>query len=447
LSGNATGNTTVVFSDENKATLYKNLVNLVQTFGDRSDQKAARTVGAQLLKVHFNEDIVTDTFDGLQYQTSSGGIALFPYSNDDLALTAKLADVAPEYFNQDELKAYFNKIINDPKEGKDRVVIALYGLASLGDAVLVPVNQLINRDDNTPVERLYLALASAKSGNKEYAKYILENVLGEYGEDFKPYFRVNTGRDQDDILEATALAANLAGLAMHEKHKALLGYIENNNTKDILVHTDKLAYLKNVLPQTAAKPVTFTYSLNGETIEKTLNGTESHAIQVSAEALPQLAVQVIEGSLGIVTKYAEALDSAKLEKDGNVSISRSYSVNGKETKTFTDGSLVKVTLQAKVGDKGLDGCYQVTDTLPSGLRIVNQPYYSGIYQNLDDYIWYPYEVSGQQAKFCANKGSKPIVYYARVIGKGSYVAEQPTIQSLQSPRSFNIGVKETVTIQ
>ncbi len=448
LKGSASQPSQVTFMDQNRGSLYQSTVNIANTFGDRIDQKVARLQAAKLLSTYFNETAQTEQFDALQYQVTKGGISLFPYSDTDLALSAKMADISPELFDVAGFKNYFNQILNDPKEGKDRVVIALYGLASLDEPVLVPVNQLLSRDDNSPMEKLYLALALAKLGDTENAKTVLEQVIKNNGEDLKPFYRINTGKDQDDILEATALSANLASIVNDEKAKSFLDYIENNNTKDLVVHSEKLAYLQNKLPQTAAKSVKFSYELNGQKNDKELKNGEAFSIQLSPEELTKIKLNNIDGSVGIITKYEVPLLGSSNKIDSNISVTKAYLSDNNVNKDFNDTSLVKVTLNYKLNDKALDGCYQLSDVLPSGLRLVTELFERGIEYDPKNPVSYPYEVNGQKVNFCVYKGeTKPIIYYARVVSKGIYISESPIIQSLKSSSSMNVGNSDTITIK
>ena len=103
-------------------------------------------------------------------------------------------------------------------------------------------------------------------------------------------------------------------------------------------------------------------------------------------------------------------------------------------------------LDYKLGKKALDGCYQVTDFLPSGLKPVTRMNRGGQY---DLNIWYPYFVKGQEVSFCVynNEGYKPINYYARVISAGDYLSENAYIQSLSSTDSFNVSTTSQIKIK
>ena len=86
------------------------------------------------------------------------------------------------------------------------------------------------------------------------------------------------------------------------------------------------------------------------------------------------------------------------------------------------------SLDYELGDKAVDGCYLVTDLLPSGLYPVTRPWQQGI---VDDKASWPVAVDGQRVTFCVTKDGdqKPLTYYARVVGPGEYTAEPATLQS------------------
>jgi hypothetical protein len=101
-------------------------LSLTWTSGFRIDQKLARVKANELLSQYFGEaNAEPESFVPSQYQTPEGGIAIFPYADDDLALSAELATLAPELFDQQRLRDYFWNVVDDPNEGRDRVIIAL----------------------------------------------------------------------------------------------------------------------------------------------------------------------------------------------------------------------------------------------------------------------------------------------------------------------------------
>jgi hypothetical protein len=165
-----------------------------------------------------------------------------------------------------------------------------------------------------------------------------------------------------------------------------------------------------------------------------MQANQAYTLELTAGELAQLSFEDPQGKVGVASSYEIPLEQEQLSNTNDMSIQRSYSVNGNQTNQFSATDVVKVTLLYSLKDTALDGCYQITDILPAGLRIVNKPYARDI--PTSD-IWYPYEITGQKASFCVTKNNtKPVQYYARVVSQGEYKAEPAIIQSLQSVQSF-----------
>jgi hypothetical protein len=456
IEGRPDGPTRLIFSDHNRGRYYATLWQLTWGYGDRVDQMLARNLAADLLERYFEEtEAAQEEFDGSLYQTSEGGIALFPYADDDLALSARVAALAPERFGRNGLASYFLGITENLKETRERSIIALYGLAGLGEPVLVRLQFLLDQEDLTWRERLYLGLAALEMGDEPTARSVYQGLLDDYGEELPPFLRLKVGADQDDILEATSLAAILAAGLGEEPAPALFDYTTNNYTKDILIELEQISYLDSVLPRLSPEEVRFAYTLDGEREEVTLERGRTFALQLTPEQLADLQLEALEGQVGVASSFAAPFDPAEIATDSEISVSRRYEGGGPEGVSITEEALVRITLDYELGPQALDGCYQVTDMLPSGLKAVTRPATRLSTQDesplLRSDVWYPYRIEGQRVGFCAWKDRdsphKTIIYYARVVSAGEYIAEPATIQSMKSAESFNLSAPYTVEIR
>jgi len=126
-------------------------------------------------------------------------------------------------------------------------------------------------------------------------------------------------------------------------------------------------------------------------------------------------------------------------------ITRVYQGPGGGPLVLQDGELMRVVLHYTLGPQALDGCYQVSDLLPSGLKAVTRPYAWG----LPPTISYPYRIEGQRVSFCIWKNSvlRSAGYYARVVNAGEYTAEPVIIQSMKSAESVNLSAPDQVEIR
>jgi hypothetical protein len=398
-------------------------------------------VAAELLGAYF-EDVEArgGEFDASIYQTPGGGIALFPYADADLALSARAAAVSPERFGETALSSYFFAVLENTNETRERQVIALYGLAALGQPVLVQLQTLLKETDLSWRERLYAGLAAMELGDDTTARAVFEGLSDDFGESRAPSYRLRVGADQDDILEATSLAAILAAGLGDPIAGQLFDYTANNYTKDILIELEQISFLAQALPRLSSAPVRFAYTVDGDRTEVELARGETLTIQLSPEQLDSLRLEPIEGAAGVASFFTAPIDRESITVDPDVRLTRSYSDG---VSTFEEGDLVKITLVVQFGPQALDGCYQLSDMLPSGLRAVVNPWSWGLPANVS----YPYRIEGQRVSFCVTKQYPKATYFARVVSAGQYTAEPAVAQSITSAESINFSPPNDVAIR
>jgi hypothetical protein len=99
--------------------------------------------------------------------------------------------------------------------------------------------------------------------------------------------------------------------------------------------------------------------------------------------------------------------------------------------------------------------FQITDYVPSGLRLVGDAtewgYGFGDYEESDEIErkGYPFLVDGQRVVFDWYRSEKqpPFYYYARVVSKGTYKAESAEIQSSDISGSVNYSPQYSIVVQ
>jgi hypothetical protein len=152
-------------------------------------------------------------------------------------------------------------------------------------------------------------------------------------------------------------------------------------------------------------------------------------------------VEPIDGAAGVASIYTAPLDPSSVDVDPDVTVTRRY---GRDPAALREGELVQITLTAQFGAQALDGCYQLTDVLPSGLRPVMRTYAWGLPPEAS----YPYRIDGQRVSFCVSDApsNRVATYWARVINTGEFTAEPALIQSMQSAQSLNFSAAHHVII-
>lgn len=440
--------TSLTFTDYQRSQYLNSLLQLQWAQGSRIDQKIAWIMGGKLLDEYFPgtvlNDIESGEIDFLKYQTAEGGIALLPYSSAELELSAKLAALLDDAFDKAALADYLFKVAGDPRETRERSIMAFYGLAALGEPVLTELKLLSQQENLTAIEKLYLALAFVEAGDEPSAAGLIKSLIKEKGEDLGHQMRIKVGQDQDDILQATALAAVAAsGLNLEEQSK-LYAYVLENSRKDILLYIEQLLFLNNALTRLPEKPVSFSYSLEGRQERVTLKPGETYRLILTQEKLETLKFGDIEGQVGVTAVYDAAFDPSLESSSDEVKLSKSYGADGITKNTFDAHDIITITLSYEFGPTAPDGPYIITDFLPAGLKIIKRPYYHGVKQNAA----YPLLIDGQKVTFGVyEKKSWSITYYARVINPGEFKAEPAIIQNLKSGKIYSITKEERIQIK
>lgn len=448
LQGSDKYPTKLVFTDYEKSQYLTGLYDLAWTFGSRIEQKLAAREAEKLLKEYFPENdlasLTREEESFIQYQQEDGGISLLPYSDSELALSALVASASPEDFDTRALAGYFYNILEGDESQEDDKSLALWGLASLKEPVLLQVKNELQRDDLQPAEKIHLALALLELGEGAYGQTVFQDILTRYGQELGDTMRIKGPRDQDEILVATTQMALLAArLDAPEKGK-LYQYILENPGKEILNTIEKLQILKYSLKYMNPDPVSFTYQYNGKTEKVSLKDWESFQLTLLPAEMAEIKFSQISGKVGVSALYKAPLLGGEVSKGEDLSLSRSYKVDNKNTVQFQRGDLVKVTLEYSIGDKAPAGSYEIVDILPAGLAYISRPYQRNI-KEVD--ISYASEVNNQQLTFHVWKDKGQISYYAKVLTPGDYECGAPYLGNIESREIYITGSTDKVKIK
>ncbi len=433
--------TVVRFVDGGVGFHYADLLGLFYTDGDRLDQRLSKVVANELLKQYFHEErFVAEDYLAENYQ-KDGGLVLLPYADPDLRLTALAAAFDPnanDHYDVATMTDYFYDVYMNSEANLEEIVWSLLGLASLDEPVLLSLRALEDEEKLTLENKLYIALAFQNLGSKEEANAIYEEVFEQFA-------------DGDDSAKATALGAILAAGLEHDEEAALLWeFVERTGFKDDLSNLYELGYIANSVEYANVRPVSFTVKV-GDSEEK-VDLEKWQMFEVMVAPGEELKVLEMSGELAAVSFYDQLADPEDLAVDGNLSIERSYYVNGKEINQFTEGDLIEVRIDV-TADIESDSLYwkhfRVVDILPSGLKLATSTISPNTYF-YDDGRSYPYNVDGQEISFywsaAPDSPSRTIKYFARVVAPGEYYADPAKVESYYEPAIMNISEEEMVQI-
>lgn len=412
------GNVDIIFTDKTKAALADDMLYLQNRGGDRLDMQTSSYIAAKLWNEAFDTDFYIKKPDFKAYQNYDGGMKLLTYGDSDPDITTALVPYIKDYVNTDALKEYLLGLENKAK--------ALYGLAVLREPVMNELSQMAATDNLSAIDYLYIALAYCELGETDTAAEIFDSRIKPLIESLEPLKRVRTGTDNDDINEATALAALIALYTDNADADALYEYCMRHFDSDISTNVYKLAYISTALKTLPKENGTVQYSVYGTEHSIEFKRGEAYRVTVPAKNIDEFNVISAFPSVAMFSVSKEKLFIAPTD-DRDVQISRHYYKNGtnEETTEFNENDIIRVELDVEFGTAAPNGSYCINDYLPSGLAVIesmsrNTSSAESDGQKVTHYTWY----SGIQDN---DSNQKHFTYYARVINPGEFSSDSAVI--------------------
>lgn len=448
---------TIQFVPQNRAALQPLAYSLINTWSSRSDALLATRLANRILRDEFkagedrwwgswlpnDRDLATRLAD---YQDEYGGMRLLSYGSSDLELSAEIAATVPEYVDRDTLANYFWQALDAKESSREVQLQALSGLAALGEPVLSSLQAAASMPELNWREQLAVARGLEAAGDRERARGLLESLLTKI-ERRDEVSRVVVSENQAEVYEATADVAALAARLAHPEADNLMRFIETNWSDEAFPVLSKARYLKSVLPTRANRDILLAYTFgDGESV-LTFKEGEVQSIDLTREEAANFRVTRVDGPVAITFVRREA---GRPESKPEVAIARRYEAS-KPLAELKEGDALQVILTPEFRANAQDGCYAVRDHLPGSFQAVVGWGAAQAYGMSESHNWYPSLVENGEVTFTACKfgtwRSEPIRYTARVVTRGSYTAEAPSIQHEQFPSVAAVGQDQTIEIK
>lgn len=445
LSNNNSGMTKITFVDEGKGQFMPKLYDLAYNSGKRIDQKYIGYVSRNILEEYFDvSSLLNDEVQLTDYQMDDGGFGILPYAGSDLETTVKILPLVKDSINKKSINTYLDYMYNNSDNNK---AIALYGLALMDEPVILELEKISKISNLSTKEQIYLSMAYAVLGDRYKAETIYKDFISPLLKKYEDVARVEVGKTEDDYLEYSALTMILASYLDLDDKELLFNYVSGQYSKEILVQSELLTYIKIEILKVAEEKLAIDYTYDGQSYSVELENGWPQTVTIPSVKMKDFIVNNVDGKGGLVAIYDEAF-SKKIDNDTNLSASRTY-INyytEAETKTFKQSDIVKVKIDWNIDKMAIDNGYILTDYVPSGLKPIENVWDLGL--KTDDHYWYR-DIEGQKITFYvyeSNVESKPLYYYARVVAPGSYQAEGLIIQGSTVKSSMWLGKQDSITI-
>lgn len=422
------GLTTYAITDAGRGRLLGLLEELAWAESGRFDRLAAAELARRLLVEEFDftpASLPSASFDSLPYLRD--GIRLLPYGDPDLFLSARAAVVAPRLVASESLISALRSWAGDDAATRERTIVALAGLAGLGQDVLLEL-QAFDPAVVTVREQLWLALGLAAAGDEAAARSIERSVLEAAGQRLGPWVRISAGETLDNTLEASGLLLLLAGRLGDPIAHEVSQYLVDVRSDERVFPLEQVGYVLGMLERLPREPGRFAWTIDGERHEVQLERGGGFTLILTADQRATFALEPIVGDLGVVTTWTSS--DAPVPASSTVTVSRTVTpVDG-----ATDSQLVRVRITVTFGAQSAPGCYRLVDLTPSGLAAISWPWDWDDDPPASNEQW-PQAVDGQRVSWCASPSddSHVYAYVARVVSPGTYRWEPAVVQFELSP--------------
>ncbi len=426
------GLTSYVITDAGRGALLPILSSMAGGQGARFDRALSAEIARSLLIDVYGFDPATlpaSTFDRSRWDRD--GIALLPYSSPDLDLTALTAIVAPSAVDTVTTDERLRAWADEDGTTRERRIIALAGRAGLGSDVLDELRTFDGLSLSTR-ESLWLALGHLASGDEGTARTIEASMIRAHSEQLGPWVRLRVGSTSTDAVEATSLLALVAAGIGDPLAPRFVGYLADNPVPTYLSVLHEAGAIRWMLERLPRDPARFAWTVDGVRSEELLEPGGSRTITVTATQRAGLSIAGIKGDVVVVATWAAAPTTADLPSSDLVTIRRVVTPDGSAGST----DIVRVSLELSFAPQALLGCYEVTDTTPSGLApLAWAPGWDGP-SNGEGAVWYPWAVDGQRISWCIDplQSRRPVLTYsARVVSPGTFRWEPAIVQMVTAP--------------
>ncbi|MCL2286282.1 MAG: Ig-like domain-containing protein [Firmicutes bacterium] len=448
---NPRGLTDITFTDRGRGQFLWNLMSMRWIRGARVEGLIARREATKLIERHFPDARLfgeKGDFDVREYQVESGGIAMLPYADANLQTTVMIMPFILDEINVHALRGYLYEIYQGGSQ--ENKMLALYGLAMLGEPVLLSLRNYVMVED-LPVQNVaYVALGLAALGETQTARNLFTTRIVPHIQAIAPYYRVNVGTSRADILDTTSAAALLAAQLGMPQALGLHNYVARNRTDNLVLTLERLAFISHQIENFNEMPASITYTLFGEEFTRDLSGGKQFTLRIPAENMSEFNLVSITGDVGAVSIIRTPLEEVE-PIDNDIQIRREFFRAGTDTRatTFRQDEIIRVQITINYSAQDISGSYVITDFLPAGLTVVENSARFGSRNNLSRH-WTHVTTEGQRVTFFDFNGRfrhNVYYYYARVINPGVFRAEGTMVQSIGAREYLTVGECAVLTIQ
>jgi alpha-2-macroglobulin len=237
--------------------------------------------------------------------------------------------------------------------------------------------------------------------------------------------RLGIARTSSDRSLDTALLATVAAGVGDPVADSLFAYVEANPPTTDLAVLETVGFVRRRLPRLAAAPAVVAWTLDGQRHVVELRAGDTDTIALSAAQRSAVSLEVVSGAPVVTATWQVPLEVGTPTAPGAAALERRVSPAG----DIAPGTIVDVVLSPTLRSSAAE-CWEITDTVPSGLAPVEGGADDG--SELREGDIGPDAIVGQRVVFSqCTPGARPLlVYRARVVTAGEFRWEPALVQRM-----------------
>ena len=299
------------------------------------------------------------------------GMRILPNAQPDAATTAKMLLAAPELVDRYYAEEFLGETLSDSPKASDSSVMTYVALAAMDQPVLLEIKSYLNDCDQllTDSQKLWLGCALAKLGDFEGAQQVYRSVEERFTEkDGKLYH-------QND--PAANRRCDGSALAVSEPAGAADGSVPVGGSKTKDAAGGDAAASGLLIWAKGRKPACNSFSLRP--LAGRILRVNRHSSSTNRDFLPRIfhtrnLVASASGQRRVKSfasvSYTTSTVPEQLEEqlDKTITVRKTYQPMDGEHKV---GRMTRVTIEVILPEDAPDGIYQIVDSIPAGMRLMN----------------------------------------------------------------------------
>ena len=207
------GMTRLVLVDAGRGRVVPILEELAAPGGVRADEELASALANRVLTTQFGLKAVAEPDpNGLDAYVQGGDISIVPWGSPQLEVTALAAMADDPRLRLDPASSMLAIVATDASETRARRLLAIAGLAALGEPVQDQIAAAAAQTDLAVEEQVNLALAALEAGDEALAGRLEQELLAQHGLRLGHMVRIDAGAGADTTVVTARLAIVAASL-------------------------------------------------------------------------------------------------------------------------------------------------------------------------------------------------------------------------------------------